>query len=302
MLRLSVPSPVRAPLFALFLLLALGLGGCGAFAVKPQPGFAPESRYGASPQRVKVLVQGGKAILTDMDDNAIQRPWKVVATYRQLPSMFTSFAGAARQVGCDAFWIAADITNQYSYSASGSVQGVDFKAGEQLCIRFLDAVADAERASEGSWQWTAYQRPAMNAGWSLNGNFHVGGVGKPTDQDMSLEKWFRAVPLGLGARVMGQKDKHDRTWASVGGQMMVPAIALWKVQLAGVVSLHKAFTDEAIAGDSAKETLRLGYGVLADMVVARWMMIGAGYEQWRSLDTANGPDGGVVLFRYGFPF
>lgn len=70
---------------AFALLGALLLGGCGAFAVKPQPGFEPAVRYGSSPQRVKVVTQGGKAILTDMDDNLIKRPWKVVATYMQLP-------------------------------------------------------------------------------------------------------------------------------------------------------------------------------------------------------------------------
>lgn len=214
----------------------------------------------------------------------------------------TSFPGAARQVGCDAFWIASDTTNQYSYSSSGTVDGVSFEAGEQLCIRFQDPEAAAERASEGTWMWTAYQRPGLNAGWSLNGNFHVGGIGSTKDQDMSLEKWFRSIPLGLGVRGMGQKDKHGRTWASVGGQVMVPALAVWKFQIAGLVSLHKAFTDKTIASDPAKETLRMGYGVLADLVVARWMMIGAGYEQWSSLDTKNGPDGGQVLFRYGFPF
>lgn len=284
------------------LLAALTLGGCGAFFVKPQPGFTPQSRYSASPERVQVVFRGGKSYLTDMDDNQIKRPWKVVGTYRQLPSMFTSFPGAARQVGCDAFWITSDVTSQVSYSAEGTVQGVEFAAGEQVCIQYDDAEASAARQSESNIVWTAYQRPAMNAGWSLNGNFHVGGIGEKSEGDMSLEKWLRAIPLGFGIRAMGQHDAHKRGWTSIGGQIMVPAPALWKLQVAGLFSVHKATTDEKLAGDPVTSTLRIGYGALADLVVGRWMMIGAGWETWKSTATSNGADGAQWLFRYGFPF
>ncbi len=286
------------PLRYLLVLVTAWLAGCGTFGVEAQPDFKPQMRYGASPQRVKVWFDGaGGSYLTDTDDSKINRPWKVVATYKQLPSMFTSFEGAARQLGCDAFWIASDVTSHYTYSAEGVVQGVPFSHGDQVCIRFDDAAASAARAAEGTWVWTAYQRPAMNAGWSLNGNFHVAGIGKRADGDMSLEKWFRAIPLGIGVRGMTLGDGQGRLWASVGGQVMVPAITLWKAQLAGVVSVHKAFEDK-----SNLQTLRVGAGALLDVVLARWAMVGVGVEQWTSLDTKQGPDGLLTTFRYGLAF
>lgn len=277
--------------------------GCGAFRVRPEGAFEPAPRYGASPLRVRIVVDGkGEAYLTDDEDNRINRPWKIVATYMQLPSMFTSWPGAARQLGCDAYWITADVTQHYTFTTTATIRGVEIGPGDQVCIRFDDEQANQDRASEGTWMWTAYQRPPMNAGWSLNGNWHVAGAGTPKDTDMSLEKWFRGIPLGLGVRAMTQQDAHKRTWASVGGQAMVPVIAVWKMQVAGLFSVHKGFADSAIASDPVKETLRIGYGALVDVVFARWAMIGVGWETWHSLDARSAPDGGQALARYGFAF
>jgi len=119
---------------------------------------------------------------------------------------------------------------------------------------------------------------------------------------MSLEKWFRGIPLGIGARVMTQKGTvKGQNWAGVGGQVMIPIVTLWKAQLAGVVGAQKAFNDKAPAG-TAKQTLRIGMGAILDVVFARWAMVGFAVEDWRSQDTDQAPDGLVGVLRYGLAF
>jgi len=294
---------MRIILYITLILSTLLLSGCGAFSIKSQPGFEPKMRYASEPLKVKVWKDDkGEHYLTDMEDNAIRRPWKAVGTFKALGPTMTSWWGAAREVGCDAFWIANEVQSTgnvtITTSFTGTVQGVPLEYGDQLCILFTDDEAEKERETEVNWIFTAYQRPPMNAGWNFGHNIYFDG-----GYSMTLEKYLRRIPLGLGVRA-GTVMQDDVTWFSAGGTVLVPALNLWKLQLAPLAGAVFAFrSGEEGEPESSYASPFIFAGGYADLVLARFVAIGFGTEYWIPLkDMPHAPDGLKILFRYGFAF
>ncbi|MBA2664148.1 MAG: hypothetical protein H0U74_17790 [Bradymonadaceae bacterium] len=305
---MSYSHIARTLLFALF---TLALSGCGAFMVKTQPDFEPNMRYSSDPIKVKVAQDSkGEFYLTDMEDDAIRRPWKVVGTFKALGPFFTSWAGAAREMGCDAFWVANEVTTvgntTFLRSTEGTVHGVKIDSGDQLCILFTDDEAVAERESEINWVFTAYQRPPLNSGWNLANNISSDG-----GYTVALEKYLRHIPLGLSLRLgsavgpsLDGFTSSALTWVTAGGMVMVPALNLWKLQLAPAAGLLYGISSVGPSGEKeAVSALIAIAGGYADLVIARYFALGVGMEYWLAMsDAPQTPDGLKFLFRYGFAF
>ena len=108
---------------------------------------------------------------------------------------------------------------------------------------------------------------------------------------------------------LGGDSKNGDFWAVPGAMVMVPALNLWKLQLAGTGGLVYALgSQDVTAADGTSSSqgvsaLMLGAGGYADLVLGRWLAIGGGVEYWMAMDDVpNAPDGLNVLFRYGFAF
>ncbi len=292
-------------------LVALALtSGCGAFSVTHKPDFKPESRYGSDAVRVKVKQdKNGKFYLTTMDDDAIRRPWRAVGTFKALGPYFTSWEGAAREMGCDAFWIANEYEQGDGYSitttTTGTVDEVKISYGDELCIQFTDDKAKKAKNDEIDWVWTAYQRPPMNGGWNLAANMSLNrapsGAGSWVGFTLQLEKYLRHIPLGFAGRIGGDA-QGDYTWYSAGAMVLVPAITLWRLQLTGAAGATYGVGNNS--SDNPQETaLTLVAGGYADLVLARWVALGAGLEYYVPMsDVAGAPSGPNYFVRYGFAF
>ena len=157
-----------------------------------------------------------------------------------------------------------------------------------------------------AWQWAAYQRPLIGAGWSIN---FVGGF-DPFRADpnrttsvhfagLSVEKYFRNAPVGFGLR-LDFPDQRDRGGIMPGISLYAPLLSMWRAQLTAMGGFEYALVGNGSGG--SVHGPRFAGGANVDLVLGRvCCMVGTGFEYWFSPNAAI-PHGPAILARFGFPF
>jgi hypothetical protein len=300
-------------------LLLAALSGCGVVGVHLRADYNRQMRYSYTPQQVRIgRTQSGEFALADAQGQQVRRPWRMVGTFK---SPFAPLTGAGRALGCDAVWQATQVSTQSGvlYNTlrvtwfEGTIHGVPFSQGDQGCIEYVDARAEQQRRRESHWVWTAYQRPALDSGVSINFNvpldFGANSYGQAfTGIYGSVEKYFRNFPFGFGVRygtqVLYQHSRYNPTDSTralqlPGVLLFVPVITLWRLQLTAVGGFEFAFS---FPNNQFAWAPRFGGGGYLDFVTGRYWMIGIGAEYWASLNEAAAPSSFIPSFRFGFPF
>jgi hypothetical protein len=312
-------SFVHRASFALSMVLFVALlSGCGVLGVHLRADFNRQMRYGYTPTQVRVgRTQSGDFALADQQGQLIRRPWRLAGTFK---SPFAPLTGAGRALGCDAVWQATQVSMQSGvvYNTmrvqwfEGTIHGVPFAQGDQGCIQFVDAQAEQQRRTEPHWAWTAYQRPPLDSGVSINFNvpldFAANSYGQAfTGIYASVEKYFRNFPFGFGVRygtqVLYQHSTYNPTDATravqLPGVLLFVPIAFWRLQLTAVGGFEFAFS---FPNNQFAWAPRFGGGGYLDFVTGRYWMMGIGAEYWVSLNQAAAPSSFIPSFRFGFPF
>lgn len=297
-----------AQCFALLAAL-LTLGGCTLQQRAMRADFTPAPRYPTDPPEVAVVMDKDKPVLVS-EQGRINRPWRVIGVYTASP--FAPPRSGARLLGCDAYFQNHQVHQITSHQTvitwqDGALHGVGFGYGDQLCIQFLDKDAiEQRRKDERAWQWTAYQRPPIGAGWSIN---FVGGF-DPFRADpnrttsvqfagLSVEKYFRKAPIGFGLR-LDFPDQRDRGGIMPGISLYAPLLSMWRAQLTAMGGFEYALVGNGSGG--SVHGPRFAGGANVDLVLGRvCCMVGTGFEYWFSPNAAI-PHGPAILARFGFPF
>lgn len=293
-------------------LAALTSTGCGAlgFQQAMRADYRPAVRHIVDPQRVIVQQVNGRPTLVDQN-GPVQRPWRVVGVYTSTPWVPT--VEGARMLGCDAFYENTVVrTHQSMFGTAivtsygeGSIDGIGYGEDDQLCLQYIDrASQERRRAETGGYIWTAYQRPPLGAGWALNTAFSwnptVVGASSVL-AIVSLEKYFRVLPLGFAIRIGGGSTPSNETLLTPGFALHIPVVSFWRAQLTavGAIDYPIAFQNRQMVHGP-----RFGVGGYFDLVLGRiCCVIGAGFEYWIA---PTNPElfraGPAIVGRFGFPF
>lgn len=286
----------------LALLLLLALTGCGVTR-SMRADYIPTERYAHSPQEVRVGRDARNEVrLGDTEGRVIERPWRMVGIY--FPNANTAF-GAARALGCDAYWRSTQAHGGYGSTVTtwfeGSVHGVPFQRGAQGCVQFLDPEAQRVRREESRHVWTVFHRAPLSAGFATTLEFVIDPAAQSNTRlglGLSLEKYFRALPLGFAIRFSWARS-NDLGWLMPGVVLLFPVVTFARFQ---VTALGGA--DYALASHNSQlaQSLRVGGGGSFDVVPSRFFRFGVGAEYWAALGDDRAPGGLRAVVRLGLAY
>lgn len=286
----------------LALLPLLSLTGCGVTR-SMRADYVPTERYAHSPQEVRVRRDARHEVtLADTEGRAIDRPWRMVGIYFQNGN--TAF-GAARALGCDAFWRSTQLHQGYGSSVTtwfeGTVHGVPFQRGAQGCVQFLDPEAQRVRREESRHVWTVFHRPPLSAGFATTLEFVINSAAESNTRlglGLSLEKYFRALPLGFAIRTTWARS-NDLNWLMPGVVLLFPVLTFGRSQ---VTALGGADYALASHNQQLSQSLRVGGGASFDVVPSRFFRFGVGAEYWAALGDDRAPSGLRAIVRLGLAY
>ncbi len=286
----------------LTLLPLVALNACGVTR-SMRGDYVPTERYAHNPQEVRVgRNRQNEVSIGDTDGLVIRRPWRMVGIYYQ--GVNTAF-GAARALGCDAYWRSTQIQGGYGYTVTtwfeGTVHGVPFQRGAQGCIQYLDPEAQRVRREEPQHVWTVFHRAPVSAGFASTLEFNIDPSApgnRVLSLGLSLEKYFRAIPFGFAIR-LNWASTINQDWFIPGLVFLVPVVTFGRFQ---VTALGGADYALAFSDGQVLQSLRVGGGGSFDVVPSRFFRFGVGAEYWGSLGHAEAPDGFRAVVRLGLAY
>lgn len=286
----------------LALLPLVALNACGVTR-SMRGDYVPTERYAHNPQEVRVGRDAQNEVsIGDTDGIVIHRPWRMVGIYYQ--GVNTAF-GAARALGCDAYWRSTQIHGGFGYTVTtwfeGTVHGVPFQRGAQGCIQYLDPEAQRVRREESQHVWTVFHRAPLSAGFATTVEFNIDPAAQSNNilsLGLSFEKYFRALPFGFAIRANWAKS-NNLDWFMPGLVFLFPVVTFGRFQ---VTALGGADYALSFHNSEVSQSLRVGGGGSFDVVPSRFFRFGVGAEYWASLGDARAPDGFRAVVRLGLAY